>query len=124
MSLLKDLKNRIIVTQENVALTLGGVIDSTKAYFLDGNIDLGTIEIEVPSGGINIKGYDFNTSGLYSTENNYTMFTSPVGGSGDIVWDKFSVEASGTSSKIFDIKDATGFHAIEITAVNYIDSTD
>jgi hypothetical protein len=31
MSLLKDLKNRIIVTQENVALTLGGVIDSTKA---------------------------------------------------------------------------------------------
>jgi len=124
MSLLKDLKNRIIVTQENVALTLGGVIDSTKAYFLDGNIDLGTIEIEVPSGGINIKGYDFNTSGLYSTENNYTMFTSPVGGSGDIVWDKFSVEASGTSSKIFDIKDATGFHAIEITAVNYIDCTD
>jgi hypothetical protein len=124
MSLLLDLKNRIIVTQENVALTLGGTIDSTKAYFLDGNIDLGTIEIEIPADGINLKGYDFNTSGLYSTEDNYTMFTSPVGGSGDIVWDKLSISASGTNSKVIDVFDATGFHAYEVTAVNYNNCTD
>ena len=122
--LAQELTERIVVNQANVATTLGGVIDSTKAYFLDGVIDLGTIEIEVPVNGITIYGYDFNVSGLVSTEDNYTMFTSPVGGSGDIIWSRFKVEASGTSSKIFNIASATGFNAIEITALNYIDCTD
>lgn len=118
-----NLVNRIIVNQSNVAVTLGGVIDSTKAYFLDGVIDLGSIEIEVPDTGINIKGYDFNTSGLFSSEDNYTMFTSPVGGSGDVVWDKLNISVTGINSKVFDIEDSTGFNAIEITNVNYNNCT-
>lgn len=124
MSALTYLENRIIVTQSNVAAILGGTIDSTKAYFLDGNIDLGTTQVEIPANGLNLKGFDFNTSGLYSTEDNYTMFTSPVGGSGDVVFDKLKLESSGLNSQIFDIKDATGFHAYEVTAVNYINCTD
>ena len=37
------LTNRIIVNQDNYVSILGGVIDSTKEYFIDGVIDLGII---------------------------------------------------------------------------------
>lgn len=118
-----EYNNRIVVNQSNVATTLGGTIDSTKEYFLDGIIDLGTIEIVVPSGGINIKGYDFNLSGLVSTENNYTMFKSDIGGSGDVLMIDLYIEASGTSSKVYDLTDSTGFHAHEVNRINYISCT-
>jgi hypothetical protein len=115
--------NRIIVTPSNVGTTLGGTIDSTKEYFLDGIIDLGTIEITVPADGINIKGYDFNLSALVSTENNYTMFKSDVGGSGDVLMTDLYIQASGTSSKVYDLTDSNGFHAIEVNKINYIACT-
>ena len=69
------LDNRVIVTQ---ASDFGG-IDSTKEYFLDGIIDFtGTgVSIEIPSGGIYITGYNFDTSGLKCTDAAFTLFTSP-----------------------------------------------
>ena len=100
------LENRIIVTQANKDTTLGGTIDSTKEYFLDGIIDMGTTEITVPSGGVNIKGYDFDISGLTSSENNYTMFSG--GSAGDILWFDFLIDVSGVGSKVLDITDGTG----------------
>ena len=119
------LENRIVVNQSNVSTTLGGVIDSTKQYFIDGIIDLGTTEITVPINGINIMGYSFDISGLTSSENNYTMFKSETAiiGSGDVLMDRLFITASGTSSKVYELYDATGNHAVEMSAVNYNDCT-
>ena len=113
------LNNRVVISQASDF----GTIDSTKEYFLDGVIDMGATSLEIPSGGINIKGYDFNISGLTSSENSYTMFTSPVGGSGDVLWADFKIEVTGTSSQVLDIESDTGFEAFEIARINFNDCT-
>ncbi len=100
-----------------------GIIDSTKEYFLDGIIDMADLELEVPAGGIFISGYNFNLSGLISSEDNYTLFTSPVGGSGDILFMDMLIDISGTNSKVYDIKSDTGFEAIEVSRINYNNCT-
>ena len=116
------LNNRIIVSQSNFATTIGGVIDSTKEYFLDGIIDIGTTQITVPTTGISIKGYTFDLSGLTSSEDNYTMFISetPEIGSGNMLGSDYLITTSGTNSKVYEIYDATGFNAFEFQRVNYI----
>lgn len=119
------IENRIVVNQSNVSTTLGGVIDSTKQYFIDGIVDLGTTEITVPINGINIAGYSFDISGLTSSENNYTMFKSVdiTSGSGNVLMTDLYISVTGTSSKVYELYDATGFNAIELVRVNYIDCT-
>ena len=120
-----DLANRIIVTQDNIATTLGGVIDSTKEYFLDGIIDLGTTQITVPTTGMTLKGFSFDVSGLTSSEDNYTMFVSEtiLIGSGNVLGTDYLVTVDGANSKVYELYDATGFNAFEFTRVNYIDCT-
>lgn len=100
-----------------------GIIDSNKVYLINGNIDMGATSIEVPSGGITIQGYDFNTSSLTSSSNSYTMFTSPVGGSGDVLMKDMSFTVSGTSSRLFNLVSDTGNEAIEISRVNFNNCT-
>ena len=119
------LNERVIINQANAVSILGGVIDSTKEYFLDGIIDMGATEITVPIGGIYIRGYNFDLSGLTSSENSYTMFKSETAiiGSGNVLFFDFKIEVTGTSSKVFDLYDATGFNAIEVTRVNYNNCT-
>jgi hypothetical protein len=116
-----DLDNRIIVTQANVATTLGGAIDSTKQYFLDGAIDMGALTITVPPTGISIIGLSFDISGLYSSEDNYTMFVSEsiAIGSGNILGADYYVSVTGTNSKVYELYDATGFNAFEFQRINY-----
>lgn len=115
----------IVVNQANLATTLGATIDSTKVYLLDGVVDFtGTgLNIVVPSGGINIIGSTFNVSGIKCTDAAYTLYTSPVGGSGDVLRERFFVEISGAGSQVYDLTDSTGFHAIEADRVNYNDCT-
>lgn len=113
----------IVVNQANLSNTLGGVIDSTKNYFLDGIIDVGKMSIEVPAGGLYISGVNFNLSGLISTEDNFTLFTSPVGGSGDILFMDFYIDISGTSSQVYDIEGDTGGEAIEVDKINWNNCT-
>lgn len=119
------LLQRVVVTQDNHATTLGGVIDSTKEYFLDGIIDLGTTRITVPNTGLSLKGYSFDISGLTSTEDNYTMFMSESSeiGSGNLLVFDLSISVTGVSSKVYELYDATGFNALEIVRVNYNDCT-
>lgn len=100
-----------------------GTIDSTKVYLIAGIIDMGSTSIEVPSSGMSIIGYTFDVSQLISSENNYTMFTSPVGGSGNVLVENVGLTASGTSSKVFDLTSATGFDAFEFNVVNYNNCT-
>lgn len=115
------LTNQIIVTQSNVATTLGGVIDSTSEYFLDGIIDLGTTQITVPTTGITLKGYSFDISGLISSEDNYTMFVSEsiAIGSGNVLGSDYLISVTGAASKVYELYDATGFNAFEFQRVNY-----
>ncbi len=113
------LANKIIVTQENKDTTLGGTIDSTKEYFLDGIINMGSTFVTVPLGGINIKGYDFNISGLTSTEDNYTLFQSSINGSGDIYFQDFNIDVSGLNSRVFNLNNPSGFNAVEIIRLNF-----
>ena len=119
------ISNRIVVNQSNVATTLGGTIDSTKEYFIDGIIDLGTTQITVPIGGMNIKGTSFDISGLTSSEDNYTMFISEsMGvGSGSLLGSDYFISATGAGSKVYELYDATGFNAFEFSRVNYNDCT-
>tara|TARA_R110000824_G_scaffold395328_1_gene595879 strand:- start:44 stop:1267 length:1224 start_codon:yes stop_codon:yes gene_type:complete len=120
-----DLANRIIVTQDNLATTLGGVIDSTKEYFLDGIIDLGTTQITVPATGMTLKGFSFDVSGLTSSEDNYTMFISEtiLIGSGNVLGSDYLIDVSGANSKVYELYDATGFNAFEFQRVNYNNCT-
>lgn len=95
-------------------------IDSTKQYFITKQIDMTGYSIEVPAGGLSISGYNNRISGLYTTDENRTMFTSPVGGSGDLFIDRVRLStSSATGSKIYDLVGATGFEALETTYVNY-----
>ena len=113
----------ITVNQSNAVKVLGGVIDSDKVYIIDGVVDIGSTEIEVPSGGISMIGYTFDVSRLISSESNYTMFKSPVGGSGNVLAVDMAIEVTGASSKAFELISATGFDAFEFTRVNFNDCT-
>ena len=120
-----DIANRIIVNQANFLTTLGGVIDSSKVYFLDGIIDLGNTQITIPATGITIKGDSFDISGLISSADNYTMFISesPVIGSGNVLGADYYISVTGANSKVYELYDATGFNAFEFARINYIDCT-
>ena len=100
-----------------------GTIDSTKVYIIGGVVDMGSTSIEVPVGGINILGYTFDVSQLISSEDNYTMFTSPVGDSGNVLIENCGTETSGLNSQLFALKDATGFSAVELNKVNFNNCT-
>ena len=115
------LESKIVCHQSNIATTLGGAIDSTKVYVLDGIIDFtGTgLNIEVPSGGINIVGTTFDVSKLICADDGYTMFVSAVGGSGNILGMDYAIEVTGAGSQAYDLTDATGFNAFEFSRINY-----
>ena len=100
-----------------------GTIDSTKVYRIDGVIDMTGVSLEVPAGGVNIIGSTFDVSQLVNTEASYTMFTSPVGGSGNVLIENVGLETSGTTSQLFALTDATGFNAIEMNKVNFNNCT-
>lgn len=110
------LLQQIRVTSETDFLN----IDSTKEYFIDGVITLtGAVPIEIPSTGIAIRGYNFDTSRLVCTAAAYTLFTSPVGGSGNLLIENVDISISGASSQVYDLTGATGLEAIELYRVNF-----
>ena len=115
--------NLVLVNQSNVATTLGGVIDSTKVYFIDGIVDLGATQITVPPTGMTIKGHSFDISGLTSSEDNYTMFISEsfAIGSGNLLGADYFIQVDGAGSKVYELYDATGFNAFEFARINYND---
>lgn len=98
---------------------LAGTLQSDVIYWIDGVIDMGTQTIEVPAGGLNLSGHSFDVSKLISSEPNYTMFTSPVGGSGNLLGKDYAIEVTGTNSQVYDLTDATGFNAFEFARINY-----
>ena len=119
------LNSTVVVNQSNKDVTIGGVIDSSKQYLLDGIIDMGTTQITVPPTGMTIKGLSFDISGLTSSADNYTMFVSEsiAIGSGNLLGQDYYIEVSGVNSKVYEIYDANGFNAFDFQRVNYINCT-
>ena len=104
---------------------MAGQLRSDIEYFIDGVIDFtGTgISIEVPQGGLSLRGYGFDLSGFKCSDDNYTMFTSPIGGSGNLLGADYFVEVSGAGSRAYDLVSDTGFEAFEFTRINYNNCT-
>ena len=100
---------------------LSGTLDSTIEYIIDGVIDMGSQSIEVPAGGLNLKGHNFNVSKQISSSAGYTMFTSPVGGSGDLLGMDYAVEVIGSGSQVYNLVGNTGFESFEFERINYND---
>ena len=113
---LADANSTVVVKQ---ASDLSGTLLSTVVYFIDGVIDMGSQSIEVPAGGLSLVGSTFDVSQLTSSSAGYTMFTSPVGGSGNLLGKDLAFEASGAGSQVFDLVSATGFDAFEFARINF-----
>jgi len=110
-----DIDKRIIVKNPSDF----GVIDSTVIYIIDGKIDMGTTQIEVPSGGIFIKGLDYFVSSLFSSSNNTTLFVNKSGeNAGNVRISGVELYTTGSNSKIFDLDNQGNFSAIELQSVN------
>lgn len=117
--------NTVVVNQSNAIAILGGAIDSTKLYLIDGLVDMGSTSITVPTTGMFIAGLSMDLSCLKSTANSYTLFVdnTPTNGSGSVFIRDLSLEVSGTSSQVFNLEDDTGFNAIEFVNVNFNNCT-
>ena len=104
---------------------LSGTLDSTKAYIIHGVIDFtGTgLHIEVPVGGLTIIGSGANISKLICSDDNYTLFRSPVGGSGGLSCTLITETVSGTNSQVYDLVSATGLTSVGNDAVQFIGCT-
>jgi len=76
----KGLASVITVTAANAQAVLGGTIDSSKLYEIDGVIDMGSTPITVPSTGIQIRGLGMNVSHITSSADGYTMFVGDTAG--------------------------------------------
>lgn len=108
----------ITVTQSNVGTTLGGVIDSTKAYKIDGIVDATTHQIDLSGGKeLNIVGTGTNVSKLISSEDNYTMIIGAD--AGEIMFDSITLTVSGANSELMDVTANTGNEAISFITVNF-----
>lgn len=120
-----NLQSVIVVNQDNLATTLGGTIDSTKVYFIDGVIDFtGTgLKITVPATGISMIGNSFDICKIICSDINYTLFDSPVGGSGNVLGQDYAIEVTGSGSQVYNLTDATGFNAFEFARINYNNCT-
>lgn len=120
MSFLSPFSSEVVVRR---ASDLSGTLSSTAVYVIDGIVDMGSQSIEIPAGGLTVKGFSFDVSQLISTATSYTMFTSPVGGSGNLLAMDVAMDVSGTSSQVFDLIGDTGNEAIEFTRVNWNNCT-
>ena len=120
-----ELINRIICNQANKDTTLGGVIDSNKEYFIDGVIDMGSTQITVPIGGINVRGYSFDLSALVSTNDNYTLFASETAviGSGIVILNGLTISINGSGSQVYALADADGTNGVSFTNIYYVGCT-
>lgn len=106
-------------------LKLQPPLRSDKVYFIDGVIDLtgSGISLEVPEGGLSLSGWNFDISQLICSDDNYSLLTSPISGSGNLIVKDVGFSVTGTSSEVFNITDSDGSHAIEITGANFLSCT-
>lgn len=101
-----------------------GTVSSDNIYMIATFIDMGTTSINIPDGqDLNITGTGYNSCGLFSTEDNYTMFVGDVAGVGDVFIRGLDLSVSGANSKVGTIKGKTGFEFISHIEVNFSNCT-
>lgn len=111
----KEKINEVVI--RNKVDIINKILSSTTKYIIDGTLTLLTGEyIEVPSGGLDLGGYGFDTSSISKNVSGQSIFISPAGNSGNFVSKDISYYP-GVGS-VFNITDATGGHAIELNDVN------
>jgi hypothetical protein len=115
------LATQVVVTE---AAQLSGTLDSSKVYVIDGAIDMGTTQINVPAGGLSLKSTGAIGVSLTSTENNYTMFVDASGDAGNLILERLRFTVSGTSSKVFDVTTNTGSSVFSIDTPLFIACTE
>lgn len=98
-------------------------LSSTKQYFIDGSIDMGSVPLIVPQGGLMLKGLGFGVSKLTSSASNYTLFVDDGVFSGDLFIDGVDIEVTGASSKVFDLDNAENSSAVEFINTNFTSCT-
>ena len=49
------------------------------------------------------------------------MFTSPAGGSGNVLGMDYAIEVTGAGSQVYNLVSDTGLEAFEFTRINYND---
>ena len=112
----RSVDNRVIVKSAADLID----IESTKIYLIDGFIDMGAQQIEVPSGGFYYRGLDYFVSSLFSSEDNYTMFVNKTGeAAGNIRGQNVEHCVSGVGSKIFNLDNQGNFAAAEFISCNF-----
>lgn len=97
-----------------------GTIDSSKVYLIDTMIDMTGVEIEIPVGGLFLRGHDYFVSGLYTTDDNSTLFVNSTGqDAGNVRMTNIEMYCTGTNSKIFDLDNNGNFGAVEFNSCNF-----
>lgn len=126
LSVIKNINNLLGKDQEVVVVMkepedFNTTLTGDKVYFIDGVIDFtGTgISTNIPPSGINLQGYGSDLCGLRCDDDNYTLLTNNTN-AGNIFGSGFYFEVTGTNSKVHDVKNDTGFAAIEYDRVNFI----
>ena len=114
-----NLSSSITVNQANLPETLGGTIDSTKVYLIDGVVDFtGTgLSISVPAGGVSVTGSFADICKLVCSDPGYSLFNSA--GCGNISAIGLSINVTGTGSQVYSCTDNDGTNAVEVIDVNY-----
>lgn len=113
-----DTVQRQLVLVDEKEEIINKVLDSTKTYVINGVITLLTGEyIQVPSGGLTIQGYGYDTSGIVKNVSGQSIFISPIGNSGNLTLS--SCYFNSGLGTVFNITDSAGTHAIEINDVNF-----
>ena len=113
-------RGRIVVTSPE---DLNGDLRSDVIYVIPDVVDMSGYIIDVPAGGLALRGYDFDTCKLTCSEDDYTLFYSLAGGSGNLILENIAIEVTGSNSKVFDLTGATGNEALEFVRVNYNNCT-
>lgn len=115
-STFKEKLNEVVI-RSKVDL-VNKVLSPATTYIIDGTLTLLTGEyIQVPAGGLTIAGYGFDVSQINKNVAGQSIFTSPVGNSGNFV-SRDMQYMSGLGS-VFNITDSDGSHAIELNDVNF-----
>lgn len=92
---------------------------STVVYLIDGMIDMGSVEIIAPAGGLFLRGLDYFKSGLYSSEDNHTLIrTAAETPTSNIRIQELELSTSGAGSQIFDLDGTGNQGAIEFDSCN------
>lgn len=108
------------------ASDLSGSLRSDIVYIIDGQVDLGSTQIYVPEGGLNILGTGIGISGLLSSEDDYEMFVPDPSGSysGNLFLSDVFFTVDGTNSKVFNLDNKGNSGAVEFNPVNFLNCTE